>query len=419
MKVRVPKLNPLIFSQTGEYNPYNDAALKEQLFGYVQPYAATDRITFQIQWDDIPLAQEVSIQIELYDKISNTSFYRNYTFTGITSGGTNYTNYYKQFLTSTGICGGYFIFDWLVSDISEIVSGGQYYFMFTLSFKDLEKEIVLTSNYFQLISDLSDTKLLKYTQSYFDGNGIYDTFISVMTRGFYLRLPCYFKQPQQIFEKTVFESYRNDVELINSSVNEKYILHIGGSNGIPDYLIENLKFIFGVDTKILDNVQYELTLDSEFSVEYIEKFNNRMLDIELQKSKNEYVKGYEQVVDYNVTTTTTTTTEQQYRSIADVGLMVAEIEISHYGAWRIVPVTENALNEVTFSQITGNGKTIVTAKVLKKASLGTAKTYTFQVNDLISDEKVQNLIIIKPEITSGIGHGKIGDNFVIGKRIKL
>ena len=36
MKVRVPKLNPLVFTKSGEYNVYDDAALKEQLFEYVQ-----------------------------------------------------------------------------------------------------------------------------------------------------------------------------------------------------------------------------------------------------------------------------------------------------------------------------------------------------------------------------------------------
>lgn len=412
MKVRVPKLNPIIFSQTGEYNPYNDAALKEQLFAYSQPYAATDRITFQIQWDGIPIAQEVYFKIELLINGVTSSFYRDYTFTGIGSGGDNYTNYYKQFLTDTGIVGGYFVFDWLVSDITEIVAGGSYSFKFTIDGGG--DPFVLTSNCFQLISDVSDTKLLKYTQSYYDGNGIYDTYIAVMTRGFYLRLPCYFKQPQQVFEKTVFENYRKDVELINSNVGEKYILHIGGSNGIPDWFIENLKFIFALDTKIIDNVQYELTVDSEFSVEPIEKFNNRMLDIEMQKSKNEYTKGYEQVIAYNVTTTTTTTTEQEYKSIADVGFMTANIQINHDRLWRIVPVTANALNEVTFTQLTGDGKTVITAKVRKMVNSGADKTYTLQVNDLISDTKVQNIVIIKPAITTGIGYGIIGDNLVIG-----
>lgn len=414
MKVRVPKLNPLVFTKSGEYNVYDDAALKEQLFPYVQPYASTDRITFQIQWDNVPIDQELSIQIELVDKDSNTSFYRNYSFTGVTSGGTNYTNYYKQFLTSSGICGGHFVFDFLVSDISEIVTGEQFYFIFSLALKDLEIETILISNCFNLISDLSDTKLLKYTQSYYEGNGIYETFIAAMTRGFYLRLPCYFKQVQQVFEKTIFENYRKDVELINSNVAEKYILHIGGSNGIPDWFIENLKFIFALDTKIIDNIQYELTIDSEFSVEPIDKFNNRMLDIEMTKSKNLYSKEYGESRPPNVTTTTITADEINYRSLADVGIMEATIQVIHHAPWRIVPVTANALNEVAFTQLTGNGKTLIKARVSKKVSLGSAKTYTFQVNDLTTDEKVQNIVITKPAITTGIGYGKIGDNLVIG-----
>ena len=97
MKVRVPKLNPLVFTNSsGEYNVYDDAALKEQLFPYVQPYASTDRITFQVQWDEVPIAQAVTMRIELKTSADvSTSFYRDYTFTGITSGGDNYTNYYK------------------------------------------------------------------------------------------------------------------------------------------------------------------------------------------------------------------------------------------------------------------------------------------------------------------------------------
>ena len=415
MKVRVPKLNPLVFTNaSGEYNVYDDAALKEQLFPYVQPYASSDRITFQIQWDNVPIDQELAIQIELFDKDSNTSFYRNYSFTGVTSGGDNYTNYYKQFLTSSGICGGYFIFDFLVSDISEIVSGKQFYFLATISMRNLEIETILKSNCFQLVSDLSNTKLLKYTQSYYEGNGIYETFIAAMTRGFYLRLPCYFKQVQQVFEKTIFENYRKDVELISSNVAEKYILHIGGSNGIPDWFIENLKFIFALDTKIIDNIQYELTIDSEFSVEPIDKFNNRMLDIEMTKSKNLYSKEYGESTPINVTTTTITADEINYRSIADVGFMEATIQVIHHAPWRIVPVTANALNEVVFTQLTGSGNKTITARVQKMINSGAAKTYTFEVNDLISEEKVQNIVITKPAITTGIGYGKIGDNLVIG-----
>lgn len=413
MKVRVPKLNPLVFTNaSGEYNVYDDAALKEQLFPYVQPYASTDRITFQIQWDQIPVGQEVYFKIELLINGVASSFYRDYTFTGVTSGGDNYTNYYKQFLTDTGIVGGYFVFDWLVSDISEIVAGVSYNFKFTIDGGG--DPFILTSNCFQLVSDISDTKLLKYTQSYYEGNGIYETFIAAMTRGFYLRLPCYFKQVQQVFEKTIFENYRKDVELISSNVGEKYILHIGGSNGIPDWFIENLKFIFALDTKIIDNIQYELTIDSEFSVEPIDKFNNRMLDIEMTKSKNLYSKEYGESTPINVTTTTITADEINYRSIADVGLMEATVQVIHHALWRIVPVTANALNEVAFTQLTGSGNKTITARVQKMINSGAAKTYTFEVNDLTTEEKVQNIVITKPEITTGIGYGKIGDNLVIG-----
>lgn len=414
MKVRVPKLNPLVFTNSsGEYNVHDDAALKEHLFPYVQPYASTDRITFQFQWDEVPIAQAVTMRIELKTGSDvSTSFYRDYTFTGIGSGGTNYTNYYKQFLTDTGICGGHFVFDFLVSDISEIVSGSQFFFQFTIQGDG--DSFVFDSNCFNLISDLSNTKLLKYTQSYYEGNGIYETFIAAMTRGFYLRLPCYFKQPQQVFEKTIFENYRKDVELISSNVAEKYILHIGGSNGIPDWFIENLKFIFALDTKIIDNVQYELTIDSEFSVEPIDKFNNRMLDIEMTKSKNLYSKEYGESRPTNVTTTTITAEQIDYRNIADVGFMEATIQVIHHALWRIVPVTANALNEVAFTQLTGSGNKIITARVQKMINSGAEKTYTFQVNDLITEEKVQNIVITKPAITTGIGYGKIGDNLVIG-----
>lgn len=414
MKVRVPKLNPLVFAKSGEYNVYDDASLKEQLFEYVQPYAATDRITFQYQWDQVPIDAELTLGIQLYNKNGGTSFYRNYTITGVGSGGDNYTNYFKQFLTGSGICGGHFVFDFLVSDITEIVEGEQYYFYIHVGIKSLDIGITLTSNCFNLISDLSNTKLLKYTQSYYDGNGIYETYIAVMTNMFWLRLPCYFKQQQPVFEKTVFENYRKDVELISSQVGEKYILHIGGSNGIPDYFIENLKFVFALDTKIIDNIQYELSLDSEFSVEYIDKFNNRMLDIEMTKSKNLYSKEYGETTPINVTTTTITAEQINYRSIADVGYLSSDIQINHNRLWRIVPVTANTLNEVELSQITGDGKTVITARVQKMINSGTAKTYTLQVNDLITNEKVQNIVLTKPAITTGIGYGMIGDNLVIG-----
>ena len=414
MKVRVPKLNPLIFTKDGEYNVYHDAELKEQLFPYLQPYASTDRITFQFQWDDVPIAQQVTMRIELkYSSDVSTSFYRDYTFTGVTSGGTNYTDYYKQFLTSSGICGGHYVFDFLVSDISEIVAGNQYVFQFTI---DAGGDIfVFNSNCFNLISELSDTKLLRYTQSYYSGNGIYDTYIGIMTNQFWLRLPCYFKQVQPVFEKTIFENYKKDLELISSNVAEKYILHIGGSNGIPDWLIENLKFIFALDTKIIDNIQYELTTDSEFSVEYIDKFNNRMLDIELTKSKNNYYKEFADTRPINVTTTTITAEEINYRSIAEVGLLQANINITHNGTWAIIPITANAMNELTFNQITGFGNKTISAYVNKMINSGSSKSYSLQVNDLITGEKVQNITITKPAITTGIGYGIIGDNLVIGK----
>lgn len=415
MKIRVPKLNPLIFTNSnGEYNVYHDAELKEQLFPYLQPYASTDRITFQFQWDDVPIAQQVTMRIDLkYSSDVSTSFYRDYTFTGVTSGGTNYTNYYKQFLTASGICGGHYVFDFLVSDISEIVAGNQYFFQFTIDAGG--DAFVFNSNCFNLIADLSDTKLLRYTQSYYSGNGIYDTYIGIMTNQFWLRLPCYFKQVQPVFEKTIFENYKKDLELISSNVAEKYILHIGGSNGIPDWLIENLKFIFALDTKIIDNIQYELTTDSEFSVEYIDKFNNRMLDIELTKSKNNYYKEFADTRPINVTTTTITADVFEYRSIAEVGLLQANINITHNGTWAIIPITANAMNELTFNQITGFGNKTISVYVNKMINSGSSKSYSLQVNDLITGEKVQNITITKPAITTGIGYGIIGDNLVIGK----
>jgi hypothetical protein len=94
--------------------------------------------------------------------------------------------------------------------------------------------------------------------------------------------------------------------------------------------------------------------------------------------------------------------------------MEATIQVIHHALWRIVPVTANALNEVSFTQLTGDGKTVISARVSKMANSGAAKTYTFAVNDIITEEKVQNIVITKPAITTGIGYGKIGDNLVIG-----
>ncbi len=404
MKVFFPYCNPVQFKNVGVYENYLDAQLFEESNEFFQPYFENDRIQFIVNWSDVGfIDHDIILDIIVNGVRTNLKEHHLITYG---PGGDYYTSYFNQQYQSRNIVSGYYIFSELIKNIKQnnvrlIQNCDEFQFVLTIF------GVEYYSNILTLISDISETKLLQYgiisDPSVRQSENVYlDTLFSALFEPFEIRLPATFLQPKYKSNKEIFTSYSMNVELVSAIPFESIVLEIGKSIGIPDWFIKSLNFIFHCRGKKIDNVEYELTVDSNLDSEIIEGYNLRYLKVEMAPTKNKfsYVNEFSNVMPI-------------YREVIlsrSLKTMIGSFSISGIGEWQIEDSKNGTLLSISLSQLKGTDESEVTiTSPLNKTTANIEHTLFFKTKDSQIEIKV-----IVPPIKTGIGYGKIGETFYIG-----
>ena len=283
MKVFFPKTNPIYFLQEGEYREWQDARKFESVCEYVQEYSDFDLLSFQFSVKKDSPFQTCSVSIFL-ETITGT---RTNIFSGSISqvdAGTYPDAFVKNLSSLRSVVG----FSKKFEDFTTIEKGKCFRIVVELRMNAITH--TYKSNILALTDDLEGTKLLHYTNKTFFDSSVYDTYFSVMPKGYDLRLKSYFLQVENHSDDEVYQTYDGKYELVSSVPYSVVKLQIdNGGRGLPDWFVENLNFILKSSHKYIDGVKYQCTDNAEFDVANVDRYNNRFCTIELSRiDKYEY-----------------------------------------------------------------------------------------------------------------------------------
>lgn len=286
LKIFFPKTNPIVFDKRGTYHSYQDAIIHEATRDFIQQFAETDRVAFQITWDSLTWCSFPKFEVIL--NINGEDVLFKEITASDTSGGDFPAFFYKRTKpTGKNLGGGVFGFSYILKDIkneTQLINNGDcFYFKIKIEDSTFESNKLICDN------NTERTKLIKYFQSTREGEISYGTHFYVMPQGYNIRLQAEFTEIQPKASKEVFQTYKGDFELVSAMPYKVEILQIGNRNGtgLPDWFVENLNFIFHLDNKYIDGVSYELTDNSDFNLDRVLKYNNRFLQLELCKKEQE------------------------------------------------------------------------------------------------------------------------------------
>lgn len=397
LDVYFPKTNPILFDMN-EYHSYQDVALHESHREFIQQFTETDRLSFQFQ---VRYDQVFKPTCELSFIVNGNKFsYGNLILEGNRG---DYPSFFYKGNGSTNSGTGVVCFSLPINEIK--INGNQ----IITNKDDFQIEIkisgnttkIFTSNKIKCCNETYRTKLLHYSQSSKEGDINFSTFFYYMPKGYDIRLPAEFLHVEKKANKSVFQTYKGDFELISSFPYETVKLIIGAENalGVPDWLISNLNFIFHLDEKEIDGVRYELTDNSEFEVERYVRYNNRIVSIELSKKEDNWNK-----VDGSVIGTA-------FKKYTENDNTKGQIVVKYDDKFYITG--SNALLDYTFSEISGKGNSVIDFSTQKNIG-DVSKETVVKIVDYKTDEIIQEIPLTLPPARTGICFGKLCDTFYIG-----
>ena len=291
-KISFPYTNPIVFDQyinnVRKSRIYDESVNNGQSKPFIQYFSYTDRLTFQILWDDIKRTQVVD------ETIFTINFYRNASLrfsqevwiksTAGTTG--NLTNNFLQFNTGLVSTSGVYTYqhdfvntNWLsifhkdgtIQDISLNTSG-----CYHVEVVDKWGNVWI-SNDFQVTNDVKNFVNLKsilYKNTSTSLQRIQDTYFAQLTFPFSIWLPIEIVSVTPSSDNSIFIDNEGRTTLIQGLPLESIKLTIGGKTGIPRMYQRMLNAIFACDTKQLSLsgggiIPFELATGSQLQIENI------------------------------------------------------------------------------------------------------------------------------------------------------
>jgi hypothetical protein len=141
----------------------------------------------------------------------------------------------------------------------------------------------------QLICEsIENSLLLEYKHREYKGLVFFETGILFQQR---VLGTLRYKNPAA--KDTLYEDQELDETLLSSEAFDVYELIIGGSWGIPDYLVKRLNRIFSLSYKAIDGTQYEKNEGARFELKEIDGYPLKGLRIELREAEHSHSQSYE------------------------------------------------------------------------------------------------------------------------------
>ena len=288
-KISFPYTNPIVFDQyinnVRQSRIYDESVNNGQSKPFIQYFPYTDRLTFQILWDNIPkVVNETIFTINFY--WNDALRFSQEVWIKSTAGTTgNLTNKFLQINNFDRTTSGVYTYqhdfvstnwvrifkkDGTTQDIS-LNSSGCYHVEVVDKWGN-----VWISNDFQVTDDyknLVNLKSILYKNTSTSLQRIQDTYFSQLTFPFRIRLPIEIVSVTPSSDNSIFMDNEGSTTLIQGLPLETIKLTIGGKTGIPRMYQRMLNAIFACDTKQLSNsgatIPFELTTGSQLQIDNI------------------------------------------------------------------------------------------------------------------------------------------------------
>ena len=238
-------------------------------------------------------------------------------------------------------------------------------------------------------------KLLTYNQTSFTNETVYNTSFGHLIYDYNLRLNADFMAATKV-NKEVFQGYDGKTTLLSATpfpVDTLLIKHV------PDWLSRNLHYIFHLDTKRIDGVPYELSVDGELTAESVPLFSDKFLTVDLVRKDDEFIEIFETLED-----------EGAYLTWTNTMRTAGYIDIITNKQWIL---TGSATYYFTFAQMSGQGSTRVYFTGYENTDSSEFST-VLTIKNKITLTTIATLEFTQPAyVAKGIGTYAIGSTFKI------
>ncbi len=192
-----------------------------------------------------------------------------------------------------------------VQKLQDIRNPGYYAYECAISYATLPDGCytvqIITANTIEYVSELiqvaetfENTLLFSYFHSRFHEDVIFETFIKFLFRveGSFGRLI-----PKNVSQ--YYEDQKMNNTLLSSKPYTAFSLSLGGSRGVPDWVIEKLNYIWSCNNVLIDGVSYSQQSAAELEVKHEENYPLSAINMEVRYGINRGSKFFSPEINQN------------------------------------------------------------------------------------------------------------------------
>lgn len=278
--INIPHTNPFPLHKTvgGQrvYSPLDDKMSAVTGRRYVQQWALTDRMTFQVSWHGVPLNSSLVTTVRfIVNGTVKKTFAYNFGTTDVQ--GTLYTCFAVQKkVKGQSVYNGLFGFSQVIGTIKgnnnqTMLADGD---CLQITVSD-PTGAVWESDKMTISSNTAGTKLISYTNTSDAEEMIFDTYFGYMVFGYQIRLHGMVSEENMSTEADFFDTSNGGRLMIRSTPKWTTKLDIGLDGvGFPLYYVRLMTMVMACDTKTLDGFgEFELA-DNGFEKESFADYSN-------------------------------------------------------------------------------------------------------------------------------------------------
>lgn len=291
-RIRIPHTNPFPLHKTvgGQrvYSPLDDKMSAVTGRRYVQQWALTDRMTFQVSWHGVPLNSSLVTTVRFIVNGTERKTFA-YNFGTVNVQGSLYTCFALQKkVKGQSVYNGLFGFSQVIGSIKDnnnqtMLADGD---CLKITVSD-PTGALWESDQMIITSDTSGTKLISYTNTSDADEMIFDTYFGYMVYGYQIRLHGMVSEEDIATNAEFFDTSDGGRLMIRSTPKWTSKLDIGLDGvGFPLYYVRLMTMVMACDTKSLEGFgEFELA-DNGFEKESFADYSNEFYHAVISEKVN-------------------------------------------------------------------------------------------------------------------------------------
>lgn len=290
--INIPHTNPFPLHKTvsGQrvYSPLDDKMSAVTGRRYVQQWAPTDRLTFQVSWQGVPLNSSLVTTVRfIVNGTVKKTFAYNFGTTSVQ--GTLYTCFAVQKkVKGQSVYNGLFGFSQAIGSIKDnsnntMLADGD---CLKITVSD-PTGTVWESDQMTISADKTGTKLISYTNTCDAEEMVFDTYFGYMVYGYQIRLHGMISDEEMATDADFFDTSDGGRLMVRSTPRWTTKLDIGLDGvGLPLYYIRLMTMVMACDIKSLDGFgEFELA-DGGFEKESFADYSNEFYHASIAEKVN-------------------------------------------------------------------------------------------------------------------------------------